>query len=72
MTTAFYPTFRYHQTLAPQGQKFTDRAEFEALSAEWVDTPAKFAPVEAEKAGDIPEIPEMPAKKGRKAKEVSE
>ena len=37
-----YPTFRYHPVLAPDGQKFTDDAEFDALSEEWVDTPTKF------------------------------
>lgn len=62
----FYPIFRYHQTEAPLGKKFTDEAEFNALSADWVDTPAKFAPVEAETTG---EIPENAPKRGRKAKE---
>ena len=39
-----YPTFRYHPTKAPHGRRFTDEAEFNALSEEWVDTPAKFPP----------------------------
>ena len=35
-------TFMYHPTLAPNGQKFTTEAAVLALSADWVDTPAKF------------------------------
>ena len=65
----FYPTFKYHPTEAPQGKRFTDEAEFAALSAEWVDTPAKFA---------APEDPPVPAdppadvapRRGRKPKET--
>ena len=43
-----YPTFRYHPTLAPEGRKFTDEAEFNDLGPEWVDTPAKLPPPEPE------------------------
>lgn len=52
----FFPTFRYHPTLAPEGKKFTDEAEFAELGPEWVDTPAKLtasAPEPAPEAAPI-------------------
>lgn len=36
MSETWYPTCRYHPTEAPKGRKFTNEAEFNALSAEWV------------------------------------
>ena len=56
----FYPTFRYSPS-ARDGVKFTDRATFEALGPEWVDTPAKLPPV--------PEPEPEPVKRGRPKKE---
>ena len=76
----FFHTFRYHQTLAPQGQRFTDEAEFNALGPEWVDTPTKFpepSPVvevvasEPLEMGDLVVIDGAHPKRGRKAKETT-
>lgn len=69
----FYATFRYHPTEAPAGRKFTDKAEFLALSDEWVDTPAKFpAQSEPESAAldvDAP-VDDVPKKRSKKSKET--
>ena len=50
-----YPTFRYHPTLAPEGKKFTNQADYDALGPEWVDTPAKF-PLDPVPADDAPVV----------------
>lgn len=63
----FYPTFRYHQTLAPEGKRFTDEVEFGALGPGWVDTPAKFVQAEPEPSGDQPEKSEGVRTKPKKA-----
>lgn len=66
-----YPTFRFHATEAPQGKRFTDEAELDALGPEWVDTPAKFAPTGAEKPAIADTKHASAEKKGRKAKETA-
>jgi hypothetical protein len=38
----FIPTFRYHETLAPEGRLITTEEELAELPAGWVDTPALF------------------------------
>ena len=50
----WFHTFRYHPILAPLGRRFTDEAEFLALSDEWVDTPTKFPAPDAPDAEDVP------------------
>jgi hypothetical protein len=59
-----YPTYRYHPTLAPNGRKFTDQAELDALSDEWVDTPTKFPSADAESPHDDLGTVQPPKKRG--------
>lgn len=65
--SVFYPTYRYHQTEAPAGRKFTDEAAFNALGPDWVDTPAKFPEPEP-----VEEPADTSTKRGRKAKETAQ
>lgn len=77
-----YPTYRYHPTLAPNGIKFTDEDEFNALGPDWVDTPAKFPPITAGLTGEsittsgwsasVGADEEAPKKRGRKPRTESE
>ena len=60
-----YPTFRYAPH-APAGVKFTDRATFEALGPEWVDTPTKLPPVPETKPEKTAENRRKPEKTGEK------
>lgn len=62
---SFYPTVRYHPTLAPKGQVFKDADAFAALSDEWVDTPTKF-PAETPALDVLPVFP----RRSRKSKET--
>ena len=70
MSEKFFPTFRYSPEV-PQGRKFTDEAEFNALGPEWVDTPAKLVPSEAEKTGENQENPGNRGRRGRTPKEAA-
>lgn len=48
----FYPTYMYHEKIAPEGKVINSQEEFDALDEGWKETPAEFGKKQDEKADE--------------------